>query len=263
IRSVSPSGPRKRWYPAGTSGGMRPVTSNVSPVSNSTTPGPRSASSPRCTNRGPSPAGSPIASVSARIVSSGTTCSIPKASKKVRSMAVMGPVAAPTPAAADEGSSLSGRLSPAMLEDHRAERRDHDVDAVGAAVVRHRKRPGLHPAEIALAASPVDAGVRVEHLVPAARMGHPHPVGVAGLPREVDSHLQGVAAGELGQVCEHAVDVVVGVDPLEAGWIGVELVERRLLPVETVEVGHQPLDPRVGVGVEEMPVEVGVVVPLG
>src|ERR1035438_1678422 len=53
-----------------------------------------------------------------------------------------------------------------------------------------------------------------------------------------------------------------GVDPFEAGRVGVELVEGGLLPVDPVEVGDEAEEPGMGGVVEEVPVEGALVAPL-
>ena len=60
-----------------------------------------------------------------------------------------------------------------------------------------------------------------------------------------------------------ALLAVLAVDPLEAGRFEVDLVERRLRPVEAVQVPDEALEPAVVRPlVEEVPVEARVVVPL-
>ena len=60
-------------------------------------------------------------------------------------------------------------LRPA-LEDHHAERRYGDVEQVRPAVARDRRRTDA--AQVALAAPPVQGCIAVQHLLPAAALGH-------------------------------------------------------------------------------------------
>src|SRR3977135_1519656 len=55
---------------------------------------------------------------------------------------------------------------------------------------------------------------------------------------------------------------IAKVDPLETGPVVIELVERRFLAVEPVQVLHEALEPRVRLELAEMPLYAGVMVPL-
>src|SRR5271154_1149182 len=48
---------------------------------------------------------------------------------------------------------------------------------------------------------------------------------------------------------------IVGVDEMEAGWIGVVLPERRLLAIDAVQLAHQRLQSAMVVGLEQVPAE--------
>ena len=52
------------------------------------------------------------------------------------------------------------------------------------------------------------------------------------------------------------------VDPLEAGPVVIEFVQRRLLAVEPVKVSYEPLEPHVWLEIAEMPFQASFMVPL-
>src|SRR5688500_10195159 len=155
------------------------------------------------------------------------------------------------------------------LEEHGAERRQRQSQRVAPPVERDGHR--LDPAEVPLTAAAVLGGVAVEDLPPEAGLRRAHAIVLPDDRREVE-HSQHALAPRAplslafipaeAQQRDHAVLAVVGVDPLEAGGVVVELVQRGLALVEAVEVPHQALDPGVALVLEEMPVEAAVVPPL-
>ena len=129
------------------------------------------------------------------------------------------------------------------------------------AVVRHGL--GGAAAEVTDVAATVDRGVGIEHLLPVAGARNADAVARAGLGGEVaadDDEIRGVAIA--AKVGEDALVGVVAVDPLEAGRIAVELVQRRRVRVEPVQVAHQSLHALVGRPLQKIPLQALVVVPL-
>ena len=128
----------------------------------------------------------------------------------------------------------------------------------------HGTAIGAAPAQVAEPAAAVRRGVGVEHLAPEARARHAHAVVVARDGREVARHQQHVplvARPCAGSVSDRVVGVV-GVDPLEARRVEVELVQRRLAAEQAVEVAGPALHAPVRRVLEQVPVQAGVVVPL-
>ena len=127
----------------------------------------------------------------------------------------------------------------------------------------HRPLLGEDAAEVPPSGAAVDGGVAVEHLFPAQALRDADAEAAARHRREVAHTEDGTRpVAAVAQEADDALVVVVAVDPLEAGRIVVQLVQRRLLAIQAVEVGHPLLDPAVLRELQQVPVERGVVVPL-
>src|SRR5690606_24856321 len=66
----------------------------------------------------------------------------------------------------------------------------------------------------------------------------------------------------LAQPGDHAVLRIVGKNPLKARLLAVALVQRRRVPIKTVEIAHQLLDAAMDRVLHDMPVETGIIIPL-
>ena len=106
-----------------------------------------------------------------------------------------------------------------MAEPDRAERR-HPQGGRGRLAVP-ALAAGLDRTEVADAAAGVDLRVGVEHLVPAAGQRQPDPVALVRDRREVGDAGEHRAVVARAEEREHVVARVVGVDPREAGRVGV------------------------------------------
>src|SRR5437016_12754810 len=86
---------------------------------------------------------------------------------------------------------------------------------------------GLERPEVALAAAAVVGGVAVEPLAPATAARHADAIGLARHRREVARHQGELAGGAAAQERDHADVGVVTVDPLDAAFRELKLVQRR------------------------------------
>src|SRR5256884_8088281 len=118
------------------------------------------------------------------------------------------------------------------------------------------------PPELALAAAAEVGGAAVEPPAPATAARHADAIGHARHRREVARH-QGELAGDAApQERDHADVGVVTVDPLEAAFRELELVQRRRAAIEPVEIAHPALHPGVQRILEHVPLETLLVLPL-
>ena len=126
-----------------------------------------------------------------------------------------------------------------------------------------RPSSGLDFADIADIAAAVMRGVRIEDLAPLAGKRHADAVVVIDIRRKIHDHQASRARiVALAHPGEHVAAGVVGDDPFEAGWIAIQLVQRRQRAIEPVEVADQRLDAGMFLLLEQMPVERTIVVPL-
>src|SRR6185436_243463 len=105
-------------------------------------------------------------------------------------------------------------------------------------------RFGLHAAEIADVASAVDGRIAVQQLPVPARSRHADTVAMPRHRREV------AGTDNVLRLIPRPTDEghgrllpVVEVDPLKTGPLEIHFMERRLGPVEPVEIAHPPVDP--------------------
>src|SRR5436190_17795862 len=96
-----------------------------------------------------------------------------------------------------------------------------------------------HDPRITDVAAAVRAAVAVEQLVEGAGRRHTNPIAVARYRREVQNGDDVFAGGRSSLKRDDAVLVVVTVDPVEAGRIEVQLVQRRLAAVNAIQVGDE------------------------
>src|SRR3989304_3623145 len=164
---------------------------------------------------------------------------------------------------APPGSTPAPRSRSAALVDEEdgGEGGQREGEGVGTAV--HRNLNGVDAAHVAPPASPVDGRIAVEHFPPEAAAGSAHPVVRARHRGEVtgreDDSIRRLALPDQAQ---DAGLGVIAVNPLEARRVAVKLVERGRAPVEAVELGHPSLEPRVGGGLQQIPLEAAVGGPL-
>src|SRR5262245_28826597 len=105
-----------------------------------------------------------------------------------------------------------------------------------------RRRRRLHPAEVLHAASAVEWGVAVERLAPEPASRNAQDIVRSRHRREVaDNEQRATATPRLPHKADDARVGIVAVDPLEAGLVEIELMQRRLGAVEPVEVGDPAL----------------------
>ncbi len=121
----------------------------------------------------------------------------------------------------------------------------------------------MKASRISHVASPVDRGIAVQQFTIVAFARHADSIVVAGNGGEV-TQAQYLIILVLGfsEEGDHGMGRIVKVDPLEAGPVVIEFVQRRLLAVEAVKVSYEPLEPRVPLEIAEMPFQAGVMVPL-
>ena len=95
-------------------------------------------------------------------------------------------------------------------------------------------------------APPVGRGITVQQFAVVACAGYADSVVVAGNRREI-THTQYLMILVLGfsEEGDHGMGCIAKVDPLEAGPVVIEFVQRWLLAVEPVEVSYEPLEPHV------------------
>src|SRR5262249_2658003 len=105
-------------------------------------------------------------------------------------------------------------------------------------------------------------GVAVQQLTPPTALRNSERVVRSWHGRKVADDENRRAAAWAAQKRDYARLGVVRVDPLEACGLEVDLVQRRLGPIERIERGHPPLDARVLGFVGERPVELRFVRPL-
>src|SRR5208283_1754997 len=119
------------------------------------------------------------------------------------------------------GGSGSLIKSPSLLlEHHHAER--GQVQQHGLLVTVVGDGVGFDAAVVALVGAAIDRRVAVEHFAPMAGLGHSHAIAAARDGSEVAGYNQrSVLVLAIAQVGEHAVVVVVGVDP--APYCGVKI----------------------------------------
>src|SRR6202162_4283084 len=124
------------------------------------------------------------------------------------------------------------------------------------------ERLGLERPEVALATATVVGGVAVEPLAPAAATRHPDAVCLARHRREVAGYQGELARGAAAQERDHAYVGVVAVDPLETGFGEIQLVQRRHVAIELIEITDPALHAGVQRILQHVPLETLLVLPL-
>src|SRR5579871_6719723 len=153
-----------------------------------------------------------------------------------------------------------GKASAVMTHQHGGERRYRQLERAGLAVGRHPARH--HPATIAEVAAAVNGSVRVEQLAISAARRHADAIGEPRHRGEVaDGNHRGGVAPATAIPGKHAVGVVIDDEPAEALTVVIEPVQRRLVAVETVQVGDQLLHAPVQGLLERRPIQLSVVAP--
>ncbi len=98
---------------------------------------------------------------------------------------------------------------------------------------------GLDAGKVAHVASTVELRVGVENLFVPAALGDAQTVFVPHDRREVARHEDKVVGiSRPPQIHQHAVVVIVAVDPVEALPLEIDLVQRQLASVEGVQIRH-------------------------
>src|SRR5215471_2410530 len=113
---------------------------------------------------------------------------------------------------------------------------------------------GVDAAQIAHSAAAVVNGVAVQQLTPPTALRNSERVVRSWHGRKVADDENRRAAAWAAQKRDYARLGVVRVDPLEACGLEVDLVQRRLAPIERIERRHPALDARVLGFVGERPV---------
>src|SRR3954470_1890626 len=97
-----------------------------------------------------------------------------------------------------------------------------------------------HRASVPDVAAAINSSIGVEHFAPGAGQRHLDAIVAVHLGREVDDYETPVA--RLAAFAQPGKDAAVGVvhdQPFETGGLAIELVERRMRAVETIEVANQ------------------------
>src|SRR5690242_1992674 len=147
-----------------------------------------------------------------------------------------------------------------MLEKQYGQRRQRYADRMIPPVGRNGVR--VDATEIAHAAAAINGRVGVDDLPPVSRERNAEKVILARHGREIagdENHLLAVAA--LADVRECALLGVAAVDPLETVRVEVELVERGLGRVDTIEIGNPAHQPRMLAILEHPPLETFLMLP--
>src|ERR1700674_1074077 len=133
---------------------------------------------------------------------------------------------------------------PSGLEEDRRQRRQRQHEAVQVSVPADRGR--IQAAQVALTAPAIYLGIAVQQLSPMAFERDPDLVVVARDRGEVESCDDQIAGRQaVAHHADHALLVVAGVDPAEAGRVEVDLVQRVLRAKDAVQVPDPPADARV------------------
>ena len=88
-----------------------------------------------------------------------------------------------------------------------------------------------HPASIALAAAPVNFGIRIENFPPYARFGQGGTMIIlARNRRQIADDDDRLLAGCLALPCENGVVIIIDNDPLKPFWLAIARMQRLLGP---------------------------------
>src|SRR5438876_3938457 len=137
------------------------------------------------------------------------------------------------------------------------ERRNHQVELRSGIAGGRRDR-----SRVADVAAPVDRGVAVQDLAPAAAFRDLDPVTVADFGGEIDDHdARNAAVSRLSLPREDAAAGVVGDDPLEARRVAIELVQGGYGSIQPIEIAHERLDAGMARSGEQVPIEAALVAP--
>ena len=100
-------------------------------------------------------------------------------------------------------------------------------------------RIGRDGPEIADAAAAIVGGIGVDQLLPLAGFRHADAIAAARHRREIADHRdRPIPVAALAQIGEDRVLGILGVDPLEAGWIAIVPVQRRGYRIGVPEAGE-------------------------
>src|SRR3954452_13886251 len=132
----------------------------------------------------------------------------------------------------------SSRLAPSAFmrdEKDRGQRRECQGQRIFAAM--QRNRCGLEAANISLSASAVERGVAIERLVPFATAGDADLIIVPRNRREIEHRRNdGLLRFPNAQQAEDRILGIAAIDPFESRRIEIELVHRRRVAIELVQV---------------------------
>src|SRR5581483_9017251 len=160
---------------------------------------------------------------------------------------------------APSGCGLPAVISPLDLRNEKDGSKGWKDKVQLRAVTRHN---GRHRSRVPDIAAAVSGGICIQDLAPIAGEGHADAVVVARLRREIDGdEATRFRIGAFAQPGKDALVGIVGDQPLEAAGVAVELVQRRQLTINPVEIANEPLHTRMRRIVEQVPRQALLVVP--
>ncbi len=125
------------------------------------------------------------------------------------------------------------------------------------------ERNGLAAAEISLTAATVQRRVAIQHLLPEALFWHTNAVVLPDHRRKITNEEQLVSRiSAASQEADDAPLNILAVHPCETPAIEVQFVQRALTALESIQVPHPALQPRVKRRGQQIPIEACIMVPL-
>ena len=147
-----------------------------------------------------------------------------------------------------------------VLKDHQAERWQAEIQ--GVLVTMDAPLIGGLATKISQIAAAVFGSIRIEDFLVEARDWNAHLVIGMTLGGEVcDHHEPGAACALTAHEADDGMTVVIAIDPLEAVLIKIVPPESRLVLIERIELSHHPLDARVRLVVQQIPLQIAPYVP--
>jgi len=121
----------------------------------------------------------------------------------------------------------------------------------------------IHPAQVADVGAAINSCVGIEHFLVVPGPRHADVIAVSHHRRGVqndDQHVVGIFAAPDKRV--HAVIGIVRVHPFETLPVKINLVQRRFIDQQFVQVGDQPMDAAVRIVLKQVPVKTARFAPL-
>src|SRR5215510_6477417 len=147
-----------------------------------------------------------------------------------------------------------------MPEEHRRQGGKGEIHRIRPAMAGDRC--GFDTSHIPIARAAVVVCIAVAHFLPEPAAWCPDTIVEAWYRGEVTyDEYQVIRQVSLAQTTDDADWGVIAVDPLEAGWVGVELIEGWLATIEPIQVFHPALQTGVRGVLTEMPIEALIMIP--